>query len=810
MFLWAETISEETFTLQVNEGEARDIVLYDAGYLGGYTTWDKAYPVRPVIVPVTLRQGENAIVLTAGENYTFWIHSFAISPTDARVYASATNLEARNYPISSWSAIGGDVSKDTDSVGLNAFDEAVNYGKTGYAEYEIYAEEAGVYTVGIYAMAGNDLAGRAKLTLNGRVLQFDGKEYYTFNTSAGWGGDSWNYIDMTLNAGVNTLRIENSLARVNADKTAEVETGGVLVSNWWLHELSVVKKASVALVLDTSAVQTQYNPGWEPSTDGLVVWLSIDGERQEQPLSADEYSISVGANAVTVTYTGSDYTGVQSATYGVSRVNEGVPHEGRTIGFDGTQSTGELPWYSYAAIVGEGMGVCEGRLFWIMEAQTVEGGGYIFGSGGSGSSENRQMTLTLNVNNTGAAGTYLLRLYVNANNYELNAGQIKVNDGEYVGVNINGPATDGETKFWPFVYEVELKGGMNTITLRMCDQYSAWFRSFEISPIAYEDKASYAVEEAARSGDTRFDTNAGNFMATSGDRTLVYYARTAEAGRYEFAFRVGSAVGKVISVSLNGGEQTTLTTTGAQTVSLIADLEANTNCRIELLFDGTTGNVDFYGMTKAFCRPVDSIRLDTSGVDLTIDKGANLNLAQLGVYVVYTGEDEETKITSGYTVDTSGFNADTAGTYTVKVYITAYPDISATFDVTVEAERTVTGIEVDASAASALENGAAFDQSKLTVTLVYSDGTRLRAMSNQFVVTPPEGFDSKAAGEYTFTVSYAQDCSISTTFTVTVAEAQTGSDGGTETGCGSVMGTGAALLGIAAVAGTVLLKRRKF
>ena len=808
LFLYMETYNQnEPLEMTVNNGTPTTVSLNGDSY---GADWGTAYPVRPHAIPVTLVQGVNTIVLKTGENYTGWYHSFGIAPSADLVQAPNDAGSTFSYGISTWTALSEGFGS-SDAIGLNAFDNAADYGKTGYAEYKIYAAEADTYRLGMYVMAGADLANRAKLTLNGNVLQFDGKDYYSFDISAGWSGDSWNYVDLALNAGVNTLRIENSLARVNEDKTQEVTEGGVLVSNWWMHSLTLTRPSSYSLVLNSDNVAKEYNIGWEPSAEeiaqDLVVYMSVNGEQQETPLAADDYEISVSNGTVSVSYTGSDYAGVQGASFSLSKTAEGLPHAGRTVTFNGTDSTGNLSWYNYAKIEGEGTGNLEGRLFYVMEGQPSVGGGYMFGSGGAGSSENRQMTLTLLINNTGAEGDYLLRSYVNANSYELNRAQIKVNDGEYADVNINGPASDGEKVYWPFVYSVHLKAGENTVTLKLCDQYSAWFNYFEISPIEYEDKAEYDVFDAAREGNGSIDTNAAeqNLIASTEARALTYFVKTAEDGKYEFSFRVGTVSGKTLKVSIDGAEAQTVTTSGTPTVSYIADLTAG-NHTVKIIFEaGDASNIAFSGMTKTLCRPVDEVTLDTSEMDLTIEQGSNLNLANLKVSVKYTGEEDFTVIESGYTVDTSAVQTDTPGTYKVRVSMAAYPDKYAEFEVTVTAKRAVSGIKVDASAVENLANGASLDYSKLVVTLVYNDGSEIRAMSSDYIVTAPEGFDSKVAGTYTFTVTYSQDDGITATFDVTVAE------GESEGGCSSAVGVSAAAgaAGVLVLAGAFALLRKR-
>lgn len=770
VFLFVETTDGQKFSVTVNDGEPQSVELYDTFGL----TAERTLPTRPCAFAVSLNAGINTIVIKTADDYTCWFHTFAISPVIDPVLVASE--QKQTFPIASWKEFGGDLTVQTEAIGLNAFDNAADYGKTGYAVYDIYAKEAGTYTFGMYAMAGNTLANRAKLTLNNSVLQFDGKEYYSFDTSAAWGGDTWNYITLALHEGNNTLKIENSLTRVNADKTQEVADGtegSVLVSNWWMHTLSLEKRAKYYLKVDTSGAVTSYNPKREVKTEGIKVSV-YEGETLLKELTASEYETSVSGNDVTVTYTGSDYVGVQSASYSVSRTTEGLPYEGKEVVFDGENSTGKLSYYMYAAIKGEGTGVCEGRLFWVMDAQPA-GDGYIFGSGGVGTSENRQMTLTLRIQNNGEAGTYLFRSYVNSNNYEYNGIQIKINDGEYISVNMNGPK-QGEDLL-PFVYALDLQTGENTVELKLCDQYSAWFETFEIAPIMYEDKAAYAVHDASREGAGCFNTATGIFVGNIYDRSLTYYISADKQGKYELGFKVAAVAGKTLKVSVDGNEPVSLTTTGTDTVATVQELTAGDHT-VKVIFEGEAGNIDFSGMTKTYCRAVESMRLDTSEMKLTLDFGNNPNFAKLKVYVLYEGDDSETLIESGYAIDTGNFTAEEAGEYTITVYMTADPDVKETFTITVKAALSVTGIKADATALGEVENGTDPDISKVVVMLVYNDGTEIRAMTGDYTITAPEGFDNKKAGEYTFTVKYAKDASITAQFKVVVKAASDGATGG--------------------------------
>lgn len=761
-------------------------------------------------VEVTLAEGKNTIVITTGENYAGWYHGISIAPYSTMITAPAVSGQTIVYPTGTYVESAGSMTVSALSIGLNAFDNSADYGKTGSATYEVYANEAGSYRLGMFALAGHGLANRVKLTVNGNVLNVSGNNYVSLSTAGGWGSKSWTYVDMELVQGVNTIILENQLTTVNANRDTEVAEGtegAVKVSNWWMDELSFTKNLSVQLELDTTNVQKSYNLGWKPtSTDGVVVYLVVDGVRQEAPLSANEYSVVINGDLVEITYTGTAYESVQSANYSLSATSEGMAHEGKTLELT-AEGVGATSWYEYAKVVGEGTGVCEGRLFYMFIDRPVYGG-YLFGSNGAGEWENRQMTLTLTIDNKGEAGNYIFKNYVDSNNYNLAFAQLKVNDGEYADVNIHSHIQSNE--YFNNNYLVYLNEGINTITLKLQDQYVGWFHSFEITPVNYEDKAEYTVQDSTREGVSGFYTPENKLLATNKNHSMTFYVSATEAGKYDLTFYVSKTTGKSFKVSIDGQEAKTLTTIGKEFVSTVVDFTAG-NHTVKLIFDeGEKSSIEFFKMVKTACAEVVAIRVDTTEMNLEVEKGTELNIAKLKVYITYKDAEGEELVESDYAVDTTAYNKDVSGTYTIVVYASAYPEVRTTFDVTVKAEKVVNGLEVDASAIASLENGEELDISKIVVKLCYSDNTKLPAMTSDYTVSTPENFDNTVAGEYTFTVSYVQDATISATFTVTVAEAQETSSNADATGCFSAIST-AALFGVIAVigAGFVLAKKKE-
>lgn len=798
LFLYVEAPQGETVSIRVNDGDEQSVILterWGMDYQNG-----NVYPKRPCPVAVTLDQGVNTILVRTNDNYSCWFSAFAISPKiTPALYADGSTTQTSEYAAASWYEKNGQIAVSNDSIGLNAFDNSADYGKTGSVTYEICAAQTGTYQLGLYVMAGSNLANRAKLTVNGSVVTENGNEYVSFSTAAGWSGLTWNYCDIQLNQGVNTLKIENSLTRVNAEKTQEVLEGGVLVSNWWMDALSLMRKGVYSLAVEIDGAQTVYNPGREFVAEGLVVKL-MDGDTPVETLAQDRYRVSVSENTVTVIYTGS-YEGVSPASFSLSRTNEGLPFAGKTVEFDGTE-TEQLAWYNYAAVKGEGTGACEGRLYWVIDSQPVAGG-YTFGSAGNGEYERRQMTLTIKVNNTGDAGLYLLKSYVNANNNAFNTAQIRVNDSQYDDVNINGPSQQNETVTYPFIYAVQLNAGENTIELKLCDNYSAWFKYFVIAPVVYEKKTEFGVEDASRGGMGWWDTATGTLIANDYDRSLTFYLNVQTAGKYEIGLNLGTQIGKTVNVAVDNGETVPITTTGSGKAGIAYDFAAGDHT-VTVSFGAADGGVDFTGLTFGAVKEITAIRLDTSEVTLEMELGSSLNLAKLKVYATHAGETEEELLVSGYTIDTSTFDGSKAGTYTVRVYATYFPDVVETFTVTVKSAREVVSVRIDASAIAELKNGGSLDLSKLIVWIVYSDGSEIRAMSNEYIVDQPSEFSNTKAGTYTFSVRYVSDETINGSFTVKVTEASSDTETPVEKkGCCSSITTTSVLIGALIVAAAI-------
>ena len=795
LWLWSSGESEYyKGDLSVNGGSTVSVSLREKKK---YDAWNEYVPAR---LPIVLTEGVNTVTLAMGEAYTGWFHSFAVSSADD---VAAVLPDVKSIYPSGLGAASGDMNQSVVSFGVNAFDNAADYGKKGGTDYKFYAEKAGDYTLGILAMAGNPLANRTKLTLNDTVLKFGGKEYYSLDTTAGWSGDTWNYIKISLQKGINSLLIENSLTYVNASKTAELapdEAGGVYVSNWWMKQLSLERVPETYFELDTSSVQKIYNPGRELSSEGLVAKYVTDGEARI--LTEEEYTIEAptltdyGSKEVKVTMKETGLT----AAYSVNVAREGTPFAGKIVAFDGTQSTGKLSYYLNAEISGEGTGACEGRLFWITDEKTADGG-YVFGSGGAGASENRQVTFTLKIDNTGTAGTYLIKSYANANNFTCNNATISVNGREAEAVNICAAKQPGR-ECVPYLFALELKEGENLVVLKMQDQYSVWWENFEICPLETEVKTEYLPEAGARSGIDCIETANGAWLGNENVRALSWWSDLTEAGNYSFTFHTETISEKSFVFVCDDRETTVnVSETGETEVSL--DLTAGLH-KFGVKCSGAAGNFDFYGFgLKKFEIP-DSIVLDTLEMSLELENGGALNIAKLKVTAIY-GETQRVLSSSEYVVVyPENYSVTTAGAYTITVKVAKAENITATFLVTVKEVRRTVGLEIDVGKIETeIENGGTLNTAALVVKAVYNDGTKETLTAKEYSVILPEGFDAEKAGTYTVKVELNADKEIAGTFEIKIKEKVQAA------GCGSTVGiAGGAFAAICFVSAVLLKKKR--
>ncbi|MBQ7408441.1 MAG: bacterial Ig-like domain-containing protein [Clostridia bacterium] len=799
LYLYVECYDSATggAKLVVNGGEAVDVNIKDNKIL------KSGAPADVTVLPVTLVKGMNTLVLTMGENYTSWFYSFCVSPEMNAIHA----IEGKKmtYPMGIIAQHFGDAAIGHDVLGLNAFDNAADYGKQGGAVYNIIAPKAGEYTLGFAVMAGNGLANRAKYTLNDQVLTFDGKPYYSFSTAAGWSGDSWNNFNVTLKEGLNTLKIENQLTYVNAAKTEELDASaadGVYVSNWWMHQITIEEKQEIYLEIDTSNVKTTYNPDREFSAEGLVVYY-VQGT-QKTALTADQYTVSTpnvrdfGSKEVVVEMVDSDL----KASYTIVVGLEGTEYEGKVVEFDGVNGTGKLSYYMNAGIKGEGTDECAGRIFYIIE-NTIQTDGYFrIGSNGAGASENRQVTMTIKINNTGAEGKYLFKSYAMANNYDYDNATLTVN-GEAREVNLH--STGGN----PYIFELDLKQGENEIVIKTQNQYSIWWDEFEVCAIDAQLKATYEAKDGIRYG---IDSMAkGVWMGKETDRMLSYYLDVAEAGKYQFTFNTAELTEEKKFTLAIGDQQQQVTVDAEGKTAVLVNLEAGLQ-KMSIICSGAESAFDFNGFNLAKFVTPDAIELDLANMNLELECGEALNEAKLAVNAKYGEEVKALNFNEYQIVYPEGYDVNVPGTYTITVKVIGAEEVTATFDVVVKAEKEVVSLEVNsADVKTQLNVGETLNTAELVVKAVYNDGSKQTLSSNEYTIIMPEGYDAEQAGNYVVTVEFNANKQLTATFEIEHVAAQggqTSSPAGTTSNCKSSLGGSVAMtIGLGAIA--VLLKKRK-
>lgn len=803
LMMYAESYDTATGTanLTVNGGEAVAVSIKDSKFFNGGQAHDLS------ALEINLVKGMNTVVLSFGENYTFWIHSFYVSP-EARVIRAVSSAKTY-HPIALIVENYGGASHDV--LGLNAFDNPADYGKKGGAMYKIYAPKTGEYTLGFFVMAGHGLANRATYTLNGKVVKFDGNDYFSFSTAAGWGGDSWNYMDLTLNEGINTLKIENYLTYVNANKNKELEPGepdGVYVSNWWMHQFSIEEKQEVKLVLDIANVQTNFNPDREFNAKGLIVKYVV-GEK-ETVLSPDQYTVSApnlrdfGGKEVVVEML---ETGLK-ASYSIAVGNEGTEYEGKVVEFNGVDSTGKLSYYMNAGIKGEGTDECAGRIFYIIADQKSTDGYFTIGSGGAASYENRQVTFTLKINNTGDAGKYLIKSYANANNFSYDSAIITEN-GVAREVNLYNGSANGA----PYTFEVDLKQGENVIEIKTQNQYSIWWVEFEVCAINAELKATYGAKDGIRYGIDSM--HAGVWQAKETDRMLSYYLDIPTDGKYEFTFKTAEVADKKFTLAIGDASYEMAVDAGGATKAML-ELKAGLQ-KMSIICSGAEGAFDFNGFNlEAFVIP-DAIEVDTSNMTTVLECGEALNTSKLVVNAKYGDTTKALEYNEYEVVYPTEYAVDKPGTYTITVRVIGAEEVQATFDITVKAEKEMVALEVNSSAVKTTLNvGETLNTAELVVKIVYNDGSKQTLSSSEYTVMMPEGYDAETAGKYIVTVEYNANKELTATFEIEHVATQQGGDEtsepttepGTGSSCKSSLGGSVVMtLGLGAIA--VFFRKRK-
>ncbi len=580
-----------------------------------------------------LKQGLNNIYLTLGDNYTAWFHSFAISSTGERTtdgsYAvqrvDVTGLAeagtVEKIPISLYKSYGGDFSVDYESFGVNAFDNPEDYGKKGSVTFEFNVKQAGVYKVGLWAIAGQHIhSNRMGITVNGNKLSFDGKPYVSLahtaiNEDGTWDtyADALNNFYLHFKKGVNTFVISNELTYVDPnDKSKEKAQadGGVGVSNWWVHrylEFTLIKACDIAVSGNALA-----NPGQQIT--GSSITVTYKEEDSSTVLNDYDYTTGIpfakrvddGTTATTDVWYTKDFTdgdvskavSLYHDNYTVKSTIEGGARTLRSVvPFDGTSSTGKKSYYHNVSIANDSN--TYDRLYWIAD-YALSDGGYRIGSNGAGNSENRQATFNIKINNTGEAGTYLFKSYGVTNHYNYDKANVSTNGGSKTLVNMFNRTDSSGTVVSTFVTAIDLVSGQNTLTIEMQEQYAVWFDYFEICPLDTDMKYSYSVMDGARSGNDIVDTNDNTWVALTEERTLRYWVNALADGSYTFMFNTSvQSVDENKSLTLSiDGNANTVALNGAKTVKDVT-LSKGVH-EIAITLNGDAGNFTFNNMNLTY------------------------------------------------------------------------------------------------------------------------------------------------------------------------------------------------------------------
>lgn len=663
-------------TLNVN-GVESNINFYE---LSGVTE-GAVFNNTPVKVPVTLVKGLNTITITMQQNYGMWFGAYSIDPVGA-----APKLPTYNeVTIGSYVSKEGSIDAGSGHFGLNAFDNPADYGKTGGVTYKFTVEEAGNYYLHITAMAGANLANRIKITVNGEVMEYDGKPYAALKTDAGWSGDSLNTFIVPLVEGENEVKISNSLACVDASRQNEVAEGtegAVLISNWWIHALNFERIPNTELLVDTSNAQTLFNLNRQFNAEGLVVSLKVDDEITV--LDPSQYTIDssaftsamYGTCQILVKMNDSNLVG----KYLVNVGDAGTPYEGKVFEFNGDYTGANTSsFYNYAKIEGEGTGACEGRLFWTVQNTPMGDGGYKFGSNGAGEWENRQVTLTLTINSS-VAGRYLFKAAIETVNRDYARMNIQVNDEEAYDACLFYSSGN-----LPYMFEVNLKEGLNTIKLTSMEQYAYWFEWFELAPIEYRElNTQLKSNEGVRYGLDIIDCEANDiWAATTTERALSYYYQLP-AGKYVINLTTAAAGEKDAIVYVDGVAYEVKVASGTTSVPVEVE-DGNHVIKVYASGNNSDFGLSAINVVKDI-KPV-KLQIDTTNTNLTIPYDGILDTTTITAQIVYDDESVKGLANSEFKiVQPEGYSTTVAGSYEFKVVYKANEEIYATFTVIVEEE----------------------------------------------------------------------------------------------------------------------------
>lgn len=223
------------------------------------------------------------------------------------------------------------------------------------------------------------------------------------------------------------------------------------------------------------------------------------------------------------------------------------------------------------------------------------------------------------------------------------------------------------------------------------------------------------------------------------------------------------------TVDGNAVEITDGADTASVTISAVAEGEATVS--VTAASGDTEKTATFtVTVTKDEPQPEPTLdRIELTGPSKTeYIQGEELDLSDLGVIAVYSdGTTEE--IAEGYEV--TGYDPNALGTQEVTV---TYKGVSAVFTVTVKASEepqpTLDRIELGGDVKTVYTQGEKLDLSGLTVTAVYSDGSKVELKAGDYTVS---GYDPNTVGEQNVTVTYGGKTAA---FTVTVEEGKQPTD----------------------------------
>lgn len=673
--VYAKIDSAETSNAVLNVNGSEENINF---YTLNNVTWNQSIPTK---IKVSLVSGLNTISITLQENYTLWVGSWSVTPYNAE----PTYYDYSKITIGMYTEKTGDMSAGGDFVGLNAFDDAADYGKTGTVTYQFTCEEAGEYYLKLTVQAGNDLANRATLTINEQLYVSNDKPYISFDTKAGWAGDSLNTYKISLREGLNTLVIGNYLTSVNESKTQEVESGSensVLVSNWWMHQLSIEAIPDMELFVDTTSAQTIYNIGRSYTSEGLKVTYKEDDV--STVLNDDEYIIDSSAYNANLFGTYPIYIIKKDnpdvrTSYLTTVGDNGQPYAGKVVSYAGNTTGQVYSFYNYAMIEGEGTDECEGRIFWYNTNKILPDGGFEFGSNGSGVNENRQVTLTLRIDSA-VAGDYALISEITTNDRNNAIMTIQVNDEQaydaclfYASENL------------PYRFVVSLKEGENIIKLTSKNQYNFWFRNFGLAPIESKNVGeSFAAKEGYRYGMSLIDADENDlYKTTTADGSLEFYYQVTENGNYVLNLNTIAVGEKKCDVYIDDVCYDTTIINGVSKVyfSLTEGLH-----RISV--KTTSGTESDFALSSILLskdiRP-EKLLINTDNSQLTIPYDGILDTTTIKVSMQYNdGSISELAKSEFSIIKDENFASDKPGTYTFTVVYKENEEISATFTVVVQ------------------------------------------------------------------------------------------------------------------------------